>query len=414
LFSRDDFSIKVPPIMGTRPNSLRAALVVTYLLLMSFSSLVGLGQEKRITIRVVTPPSTPKNDTVFIAGNAPMLGNWNPGAVSLKRENDSVWVRSFTAPQGAVAEFKITRGSWDTEALYQDGVIPQNFMFRVQDDTTILVRPVTWRDVSPEFKKVASGGGIVGTVRYHRGLMGVGLNHPRDVIVWLPPSYEQRPDERYPVLYMHDGQNVFDPNTSFIGYDWRADEVADSLIRAGKIREIIIVGIYNTPDRILEYTDTELGRNYAKFVVEQLKPMIDSTYRTMPDREHTAVMGSSLGGVISLLFVWWYPDVLSQAGCLSTAVIPDEQEQLLDDIRNYRGPKKDIRIYLDVGEFEPFLIPGYNALISLLKEKGFVKGKDLEYFFDRGAAHNERAWANRIWRPLEFMFGTRAQVKNEK
>jgi len=400
--------------MRIKPISSRGGGIVACLVLVGLSSLVCLAQEKRIAVRVVTPPSTPKDDTIFIAGNAPTLGNWNPGAVSLQRENDSVWARSFDAPQGTVFEFKITRGSWNTEALYQDGAIPPNFTFSVQQDTTILVRPVTWRDVSPAFKKVAVGGGIVGTVRYHRGLKGVGLNYPRDVVVWLPPSYEKRPERRYPVLYIHDGQNVFDPNTSFIGYDWRADEVADSLIRAGKIQEIIIVGIYNTPDRILEYTDTEPGRNYAKFVVNQLKPMIDSTYRTLPGREHTAVMGSSLGGVISLLFVWWYPDVFSQAGCLSTAVIPDENEQLLDEIRKYRGPKKDIRIYLDVGEFEPSLIPGYNVLISLLKQKGFVEGKDLEYFFDRGGSHNERFWANRLWRPLEFMFGARDQVREQK
>lgn len=148
-------------------------------------------------------------------------------------------------------------------------------------------------------------------------------------------------------------------------------------------------------------------QDHARFVVQRLKPLIDSTYRTEPGQEHTAVMGSSMGGTISFLFAWWYPDVFSQAGCISTAIAPIEDRRLLDEIREYGRAKKKIRLYLDVGEFEPGLIPGYEALVSVLQEKGYETGKDLEFVFDRGEAHNEHAWANRLWRPLTFMFGTR-------
>lgn len=246
---------------------------------------------------------------------------------------------------------------------------------------------------------------IVGSVHYHRGLIGEGLTYERDLIVWLPPSYHRRMRKRYPVLYLHDGQNMFDPKTSFLGYDWQADETADALIRKGAIGEMIMVAITNTPDRLSEYSDTELGGAYIRFLIATVKPLIDAMYRTKPGRRHTAVMGSSMGGLISLLLVWRHPEVFSQAGCLSTALARDEDRPLFDEIKSYSGPKKGIRVYLDVGGRETALIPGYRAMAALLKRKGYQKGKDLGMFFDRRGAHNERAWARRLWRPLTFMFG---------
>jgi predicted alpha/beta superfamily hydrolase len=208
------------------------------------------------------------------------------------------------------------------------------------------------------------------------------------------------------VLYVHDGQNVFDPRTSLNGYDWRVDEVADSLIRANKMQEVIIVGIYNSPDRTMEYSDSELGRGYIDFVASELKPMIDKNYRTKPDAKNTAVMGSSMGGLISFLFVWQRPDIFSKAGCLSSAFLWDDNK-ILREVRNYAGVKKMIRVYLDVGSegVEARLKPGYEEIVKLLEEKGYKRGVDLEYFYDEGAEHNEPAWAKRLWRPLLFMFG---------
>ena len=369
----------------------------------SFS--VGLAQQRHLTVRVLLPSSTPKDASIYIVGDAPSLGNWDPGAIPMIRRNDSLWAFTGAFPDQNVVAFKITRGSWETEALYVDGVVPQNTMVQLKSDTTIVLEPVSWNDISPAKRKRTSGGGIVGDLRYHRGIKGEGLKYDRDVLVWLPPSYEKEPQRRYPVLYMHDGQNVFDPKTSFLGYDWRADEVADSMIRAGALEEIIIVGINNTPDRIEEYTHTPLGRNYAKFVVERVKPMIDSLYRTKSSRDNTAVMGSSLGGIVSLLFVWWYPDVFSMAGCLSTAIGPSRDGSLLQEMREYHGPKKNLRVYLDVGGLESSLIPVFNQFVTTLQDLGYQRGRDLEYFLDEGAQHNELAWAHRLWRPLKFFFG---------
>jgi predicted alpha/beta superfamily hydrolase len=365
----------------------------------------GLGQDKKITVRVVPPASTPGDAKIFIAGNSPALGNWDPGKVPLAKESDRLWVYSGVAPVGSVLEFKITRGSWSSEALYVDGVVPQNSVVVVSSDTAITLAPVSWNDLSQTRVNRAPSGGITGTVNYYRRVRGEGLRYARDIVVWLPPSYGRYPAKRYPVLYMHDGQNVFNPATSFSRFDWRADEVADSLIRAQSIEEIIIVGINNTPDRMSEYSDTPLGRKYAKFVVERVKRFVDSRYRTKPSRENTAVMGSSMGGLISMMFVLWYPAVFSKAACLSSSIGSGMGEKDLEDRFSENQLGKDLRMYMDVGELERPLIPGNQALAAFLQKNGFEPGKNFEFFLAKGALHNEQAWAHRLWRPLVFLFG---------
>lgn len=358
-----------------------------------------------VAIKVVPPPATPDSAKIFLAGNQPAFGDWNPGKVTLQ-PHDSLWTITQKFPKGLFVEFKITRGSWDTEAIYQSGVVPGNTSFVARVDTTITLRPVTWRDLMSASTALSTGSGITGTVKYIHAVKSPKLRHPREVIVWLPPSYEKNKTQRYPVLYMHDGQNIIDPRTSFGGYDWRVDEVADSLMRANKMEEIIIVGIYNSPDRAPEYSDSELGRGYIDFVANELKPMIDQTYRTKSGAKNTAVMGSSMGGLSSFLFVWKRPDIFSKAGCLSSAFLW-EDDKILKEVKAYSGAKKLIRVYLDDGSegLEARLKPGYDEMVRLLQAKGYKRGVDLEYFYDEGAAHNEPAWAKRIWRPLLFMFG---------
>ncbi len=355
-----------------------------------------------VSVTVVAPSSTPAADQLYIAGNLPELGNWQPGSVKLVRTNDSLWTYQFHVPRNTVVELKITRGTWNKQAIYRKGEVPDNVRWIASADTSIVIRPFSWQD-----SEQPAGGGIVGSVRYHRDLAGEGLNYKRDLIVWLPPSYEKEPERRYPVLYMHDGQNIIDPSTSFIGYDWHMDEVSDSLIRAKAMEEIIIVGMSNSPDRSPEYSDTPLGRSYAAFVIGVVKPLIDKTYRTKPDRENTAVMGSSMGGLISFLFTWWHPEVFSKAGCLSSAFLVDH-DKILREVKEFKGGRKDIRVYLDCGtlDLEDRLRLGSETMARILTEQGYKAGRDFEYFLDEGATHNERAWAGRVWRPLIFLFGT--------
>jgi predicted alpha/beta superfamily hydrolase len=353
----------------------------------------------------VTPKTFPAGSKVFITGNHEKLGTWNAGAVALEKQADESWSRTVSFPDGSELEFKITRGSWQTEAVNAEGIVLQNFRLRVVSNETVRIIVENWRDVLHKEVSHKIEGQITGTVRYHRQVEGEGIK-PRNVVVWLPPSYGKSPKKRYPVLYVHDGQNAFDPATSFLGVDWQIDETADRLIREGKLQEIIVVGIWNTEDRREEYSDTVKGRAYMRFIVEKLKPFIDREYLTLPEREHTAVMGSSMGGLISFLLVWSYPQVFSQAACLSPAFVYRDVDATLS-VESYTGLDKHIRIYMDNGGvgLDDQLQPGCEKMLQALQAKGFRLGENLDWYRDPAAEHSERAWSKRVWRPLMFLFG---------
>ena len=244
---------------------------------------------------------------------------------------------------------------------------------------------------------------IVGEVEYLGEQTGDGVL-PREVVVWFPPSYRHEPERHYPALYMHDGHNLVDPATSYDGADWQVDEVATRLIQEGRIAEFILVGPYCTDERTEEYGDTAAGRAYLRFLVSRLKPKIDARYRTRTDREHTFVMGSSLGGLISLLAVRRYPEVFSAAGCLSP-YLPDALiDEMAEDEARRPAP---YRLYVDNGgdDLDESFQPNIDRTLALLRAQGWEEGGTLEWFRDDGAPHHETAWSRRVWRPLEFLLG---------
>jgi predicted alpha/beta superfamily hydrolase len=241
---------------------------------------------------------------------------------------------------------------------------------------------------------------IVGKVRYHRKVYSHNLENFRDFFVWLPPSYNKYREKSYPVLYMQDGQNLIDPKTSFSGKDWRVDETVTRLIKNHKLKEIIIVGVYNTDDRLEEYSDTEKGRKYLKFLKDEVKPFVDTNYRTLSDRKNTAVIGSSMGGLISFIVAWKHPDVFSMVGCLSSSFYYND-EKVFKMIDEYKGPKLNLKFYIDHGE--DGLVRG-QRMFCKLTQLGYVIGSDLDYYYAPGAEHHENDWAERIERPLLFFF----------
>ncbi len=360
--------------------------------------------QNKITF-VVTTPKLPSNETIYVTGNNSELGDWNPSGVALTKSNDSTWAKTFSFNSNEKIEFKFTKGSWNTEALTNDGLVPPNYSMIIKNDTTVYFTINKWKDEISNVNRAMFPGQITGTVKYLYNMKGEGIK-PRDIIVWLPPSYDSSKTKRYPVLYMQDGQNLFDPKTSAFGIDWQLDETADSLIKAGAIKEIIIVGIYNTSDRNDEYGDTKLGRKYMDFIINDLKPFIDKNFRTLSDRQNTAVGGSSMGGLISMMLVWEHPEVFSQAACLSPAFHIGDINYT-KKVEKYNGEKKPIRIYIDNGtiDLDARLKPGADEMVKVLEDKGYKPGKDLDYFVAEGATHNEAAWAKRNWRYLEFMFG---------
>ncbi|HET7433946.1 MAG TPA: alpha/beta hydrolase-fold protein [Thermoanaerobaculia bacterium] len=233
----------------------------------------------------------------------------------------------------------------------------------------------------------------------------------RELTIYLPPGYDDRSDRRYPVLYMHDGQNLFEAHRSFVpGQYWRVQEAADAAIAERAASPMIIVGIDHAgPARIDEYTPTRdakhngggLAHEHAKMLIEEIKPMIDERYRTLGDREHTAVAGSSLGGLDTMWLALKHPEVFGGAAVMSPSVWWDGQV-ILREVEAFSGEKP--RVWLDIGGREGNeAMQGARALRKSLAAKGWDEER-LSYYEDRRADHSERAWASRIRLPLEFLF----------
>lgn len=322
-------------------------------------------------------PSLDNETKVFITGNLPTLGNWNPSKVPMKPMGDHRWSFEIRCKPDYPIEYKYTLGSWKKEGANADGRPLQNFVVQSKIDKVVKDQIAFWTkgDAQPV------QGQITGTVKYHRQIKGSGVL-PRDIIVWLPPDYEKKAD-RYPVLYMHDGQNIVDPKTSSFGVDWQVDEICTKLIKSKKINPLIVVGIYNTPARVKEYLPGKTGRAYEQFVVGVVKPLIDKNYRTKKDRNNSAVAGSSAGGICAFRMAWDYPDIFSKAICMSPSfkyTRPDGTKSVDygQSFGNSQRPVPTPYFYLDNGGIglEKLLQPGIDEMLFAMKDKGMVAGED--------------------------------------
>ena len=254
---------------------------------------------------------------------------------------------------------------------------------------------------------------LTGTLRLHKALKSRFLEGSRDVIVYLPPDYNLH-DRRYPVLYLHDGQNLFDAATAFAGNEWGLDELAEELISNGQIEPIIIVGIYNAGlKRMAEYTPVRdkrgrggRAKEYAKLIVEDLKPFIDAEYRTLPDRGNTALGGSSLGGLVTIYLGLKYPNVFGKLIVMSPSVWWANRA-ILRQVRSLKE-KPDQKIWLDIGTCEgtnpESIVRDARMLGDALMAKGWVPDVDFRFVEDEGAGHNEKAWGHRMAEALKFLF----------
>ena len=251
-------------------------------------------------------------------------------------------------------------------------------------------------------------------VRKHENFGSHHLTSPRDVLVYVPPGYSDDLERRYPVLYMQDGQNLMDPEDAFGGVAWSADETAHRLILEGAIEPIIIVGIYNTGDRLSEYTHVaaEKGKMrgkggradaYGRMIIEELKPFIDKEYRTKTEREHTGLGGSSLGGLVSMYLGLKRPDVFSRLAVMSPSAWW-ANNQIIRDVARL-GERLPLRIWLDIGKREgPKIKHQVRALKEMLLANGWQMGADLGYMEVPEARHEESAWAARFGDVLRFLY----------
>lgn len=263
---------------------------------------------------------------------------------------------------------------------------------------------------------------------------------PRRVQVWLPSDYSPR-GRKYAVLYMHDGQNLFDKKTAGYGMEWEVDEHLDALIKENKVRPTIVVGIWNTPKRLQEYLPSKafnglppeykekiqalyggepLSDGYLKFIVRELRPLIDRRFNVKTDRANTIIMGSSMGALISLYAIDEYPQVFGAAGMMSTHwplfMTPDgksvsdaEYEVVSSAFERYLAPAlpspRTHKLYFDHGsETLDAIYARYQQRVDRVVEKrGYVRGVNLLTESFPGQKHNEISWASRLDVPLQFL-----------
>jgi predicted alpha/beta superfamily hydrolase len=359
-----------------------------------------------ITFALNVPAETPANVELALVGTAGALGADRAPGLLLSRAAEGRYTATVKLRVGEEVAFEVwQREVWIPEVDATGAPVPRH-RFTVQEGMTVELTVARWGAPS---KGPPPRDGLTGIIRYHRGISSAFLSKSRDVIVYLPPNYFDQPDGRYPVLYMHDGQNLMDPSTGFAG-EWKVDEAAEQLILAGKLEPLIIVGVYNTADRIPEYTpvaDRQYGGgnadSYGRFLVEELKPFIDARYRTRTDAASTGLAGSSLGGLVSLYLGLKSPGTFTRLGVISPSVWWAGEDIIMRV--EALTTKPPVRFWVDMGTAESrSAITEARKLRDALRAEGWVEGADLQYTEVEGAQHNEAAWAARIGDVLKYLF----------
>ena len=343
------------------------------------------------TVRVIVKDIAAKaKDEIYIAGN---FNDWNPA------DNDSK-LKPFAGGRRIIVfndvdtghyEFKFTRGSWDKVETSSKGEDITNRSVDIKSDTSLELSIAGWKDDAPEKPKpnTASANVLIIDTAFYMPQ----LNRYRRIWIYLPPSYKQTKNKNYPVLYMHDGQNLFNEQTAFSG-EWGVDECLDSLAQILN-KDCMVVGIDNGGDkRMTEYNPYDddkygkgEGKQYLDFIAKTLKPYIDSNYRTLKDANHTFIAGSSMGGLISMYALVQYPDVFGAAGVFSPSfwLTP----QLYKDVAAVKWQKK-LRIYFYAGEKESAtMIRDMQKMFNIIKDKNCCHVDDITFPLGQ---HNEKYW----------------------
>jgi enterochelin esterase-like enzyme len=375
---------------------------------------------RTITFKARVPENT---GTLYITGDQPELGDWNPRGLAMKGSGqERTAVLHLRA--GTHLEYKFTLGSWDREALGANGAVPPNSTLDVTTNQNVEIVITAFRQGIAEYLDDWRGSGVIGRLEYWRDVPSKHLAPTRNVEIWLPPDYDTDATNRYDVLYMHDGQNLFDPRLASTGVDWGVDEAVMRGRAAKALPPIIVVGVWCTDERSREYSPWDLGTNYAAFLIEELMPKVNARFRTRTGPEHTAVMGSSMGGLISFWLCWKYPQTFGLAGCLSThfpwngEARPSQarKEPLIErEIRSGATVPHGIRFYFDYGTLtiDSSYEPIQNKVNAWLSAQGLKEGEDFVARKFEGAGHNEAAWRARLDEPLKFLFGRAAKTARD-
>jgi enterochelin esterase-like enzyme len=366
----------------------------------------------RLTFEV-TIPIDPTRNHVVIVGTDPALGNWQPErGLALERGEDGKFRAAADLPYGLV-EFKVTRGSWETEEAYADGSLGLNYKYLVAHDLDICLEVDYWRDCPPMDPELVYGKTI------ECELDATQLGHHRRVIIWLPPSFMKSQDSRHPVLYLLDGQDSLSSLRSPDNMTLEVDNWTRRLARRNLIPELILVSVFHREDFGLR--DEELspqcdGPKMADFLVNDLKPFVDWTFcrdRTLPEPDHSGIMGFGLAGSLALWMAMRHAGSFGRFACLSpsyedlSADPPDQCELLRQIAADSTFRPSGRRIYFDHGTMGGDQSVAYyqRELDSVLSKKGFKEGKDYVVNVAHGADHSLTAWRARLGAPLTFLFG---------
>ena len=349
------------------------------------------------------PANTEKDSKIFMASS---LNNWNPNDPNFELKKDNSGNYSISLPEGSgKVEYKFTQGSWETSEADSDGnsVSNRNLEFtgdsqNIENQILSWSKPQEKKDTQSKNVKILSENFSIPQ-----------LNTTRKIWIYLPPSYDSS-NKKYPVIYMEDGQNLFNEATSFSG-EWKVDETLDEFSKSGKL-EAIVIGIDNgASERLNEYSPWKnekygggKGELFTEFLVKTLKPYVDKRYRTLPQAKNTAIIGSSMGGLISLYAGVKYPTTFGKLGIFSPAFWFAE-----NDLKKFlNGNKKQIKrtkFYFLAGLKESDnMVADAKEIIEILLKKG-VPESNIKSKFDDYGTHSEGYWAKEFPAALEWLFG---------
>jgi len=376
-----------------------------------------------VTIRVRVPAGS---DTVFVAGSLQQLGPWQARGLAMTGTGPERSVQ-LTVPPGTAFEYKFTLGSWDREALTFAGAVPPNHRLAVTHDTTVENEVWDWKKDISTYVTDWRGSGVIGRLVYWTDVPSQFLDSARNVEIWLPPEYDSNTTTRFPVLYMSDGQNLFDPRIAATGTDWGVDEAVMRLVGRGVMPPVIVVGVWNTRDRSAEYSPWHRAPQYARFLIEELMPRVNRDFRTLTGPQNTAHMGSSMGGLVSWYLVSHDPQVFGACGCLSTAFVlseawaarvglpaanpPDTALYIVRDIeRGFRIPPRT-RYWFSYGGLgiDSAFGPSHELVRTWLRRQGKVEGRDFVIRRYPELTHNEASWRAELDDALTFLYGRRSR-----
>ena len=409
--------------MPPRDSLSNMRLTFTVLLLAGFC--IATPGEAQLTIRLTAPASTPIGATIHVAGS---FNLWNPNAPGYALTRDSVGGYAITLPddvRGPI-EFKFTLGSWETVETTDSGGDIENrgFTIPATGAATFTGAVAGWRSGAsqPSAPRPSTASSSVSILSDSFTIPQ--LARTRRIWLYLPPDYRTSA-KRYPVLYMHDGQNVFDAATSFAG-EWGVDETLDSLHAKGD-RGVIVVAVDNGGTHRLDEYDPWVsakaqygggeGDAYVEFLVQTLKPYIDQHYRTLADRRNTGIMGSSMGGLISLYAALKYPGVFGRAGVFSCACWI-ARTHVFTYARHARPLRPLPRLYfvsgaLETKDAEP--ARDQREMVDSLVAAGFPTGTALQSFISADGKHAEWFWRREFPSAYRWLFtGTLPRAAKSK